>query len=167
MQLQPFRRPNIIDAETTRDAIVRHLAEIRELYAQRNRTLFACYAAGNSDAHLRPSDFIATIAEPPKPKPGDLHDWDKLVDGCLYFDDECLDSAPYIIVHDNDFIFAGDARDAEEEWSDLMPDKGDRPHHAVRAKRGRVVAVGLGGLQAFKDAITNDIIARNEARGVK
>lgn len=110
MQLQPFRRPNIIDAERTRDDILRHIPEIRELYAQRNRTLvfggMAEYRTpsggarldglvGYNDAHLNGSDFIATIAEPATPKPGDLHDWDKLVDGCLYIDRGAKDRRPY------------------------------------------------------------------------
>lgn len=155
MQIQPFRRPNIIDAETTRDAIVRHLAEIRELYAQRNRTLFACDAAGNSDAHLRPADFIATIAEPLKPKPGDLHDWDKLVDGCLYFDTDANDNRPYLVLYEGGWLWSDCDGSIEAEWAFLSRQSSNSPTAAHVARRAKVVAVGLTTAEEFAQAIAD------------
>ena len=63
MQLQPFKRPTRERMQRTRTTMLMLRCEMADAYAWKNTMLQA--------------------APSPAPRPGDLHPWDALVDGCL------------------------------------------------------------------------------------
>lgn len=112
MQLQPFRRPNAKAAEDTRAFLLRNLPPIRDAYVH--------------PLALHPSELTT-------PKPGDLHDWDKLVDGCLYFDTSDPGSRPYLFAIGGECDWVSRDGQFDNEWGSHG--------NAYRAQKATVIAV--------------------------
>lgn len=141
--LLPFRRPSIVTAEETRDAIVSRMSRIR-----------ADYAVKIDPDELRGVVRGYSSTEPGAPKPGDLHDWDKLVDGCLYFDTE----APR---HEDEYVvaFDGGASWTNHEWVGDSTAAGLFVANAY-AKGALVIASGLRTADEFRAAMATHHAAR-------
>jgi hypothetical protein len=86
------------------------------------------------------------------PKVGDLHPWDALVDGCLYYDEACTDSRPYLVKANGGFMWAGCPQDVHHEWPHVDVD-GDFPRISQKADKALVIAVGLNSCDQFEHAV--------------
>lgn len=131
MQLQPFRRPASKAAEDTRAFLLRNLPSIRDNYA--------CHT----------DDLLAAVAVAGVPKPGDLYDWDKLVDGCLYFDTATA-YRPYYIMMNGPCGWYEDKSPAD---SINTVDIDGTEYEAAQAEKAVVIAVGLKTPDEFSKAM--------------
>lgn len=170
MQLQPFRRSSIISAGNTRDFLVSYLPIIRANYTNPKPLVITgppsrvdWPESGAQSIHVGANTLAPTMTVT-TPQIGDLHDWDKLVDGCLYYDSACTDRAPYLIRFGGDYAWtshesymrAWDAINPGDPWSAAPAN--------TRALKALVLASGIKSREDFIAAIEADISRRGGAR---
>lgn len=139
MQLQPFKRPDYSTIQQTRDQI----AALRPAIAD-------AYTSGDSM-----SQTVTTGGPATGPQVGDLHPWDALVDGCLYYDEATLaGDSFYGMVCNGHSGWINDETDGDIDK--VLNGHYGCPRTCLRAAnshRALVLAVGLKTADDFRAAV--------------
>lgn len=128
-QLQPFRRPNPDTAALTREWMLVNIERMRGDYVNQR--------------------VSQTPAPQSGPKPGDLHEWSNLVDGCVYADVDSEGGASIVVCINGDAAWVSAGEDPEEV---VGLGKG-RYVLSAESPRATVIASGLQSFDEIRKAI--------------